>query len=201
MMKLDVLPTIRLLLQENIEKGDTVVDATMGKGHDTLFLARLVGEQGQVIAFDIQKSALDHTAKRLQEAGITWAQLYKVSHTQVTKYVKKAQAFVYNLGYLPGGNKDLTTQSDETLLSVQKALSLLLPGGLIALVCYPGHPEGKKEAQALENYLSLLKQPDFEVLRLSFINHNKNAPYALVVQKDVHFMDEGFSFKRKDKQN
>lgn len=70
-MKLDVLPTIRLLLQENIEKGDTVVDATMGKGHDTLFLARLVGEQGQVIAFDIQKSALDHTAKRLQEAGIS----------------------------------------------------------------------------------------------------------------------------------
>lgn len=189
MMKLDVLPMVRLLLQENIQKGDTVVDATMGKGHDTLFLARLVGEQGQVIAFDIQKTALDHTAERLKKAGVTWAQLYKVSHTQVAKYVEKAQAFVYNLGYLPGGNKDLTTQSDETLLSVQRALSLLLPGGVIVLVCYPGHLEGKKEARVLENYLSLLKQPDFEVLRLSFINHNHTAPYALAIQKWVNLMD------------
>lgn len=42
-------------LREIITDQDTVVDATMGNGHDTLFLAKLAKE---VYAFDIQEQAL-----------------------------------------------------------------------------------------------------------------------------------------------
>ena len=46
--------------------GETVVDATAGNGNDTQFLAELVGENGHVLAFDIQQAALDSTAERLR---------------------------------------------------------------------------------------------------------------------------------------
>ena len=42
-------------LAEVVTKEDVVVDATMGNGHDTLFLAKLVK---QVYAFDIQEQAV-----------------------------------------------------------------------------------------------------------------------------------------------
>ena len=45
-----VLRSARYLAQDalarHIRPGDTVVDATMGNGHDTCFLAELVGESG-----------------------------------------------------------------------------------------------------------------------------------------------------------
>ena len=50
-------------LAEVITKEDVVVDATMGNGHDTAFLAQLAG---QVYAFDIQEQALVNTQERLE---------------------------------------------------------------------------------------------------------------------------------------
>ena len=51
---------------EHIRPGDTVVDFTMGNGHDTEYLCRKVPD-GKVYAFDIQASALENTKKRLEE--------------------------------------------------------------------------------------------------------------------------------------
>ena len=53
------------LLQEVVKPGQTVVDATMGNGHDTELLATLVGPEGKVYAFDIQEQAVTTTKERL----------------------------------------------------------------------------------------------------------------------------------------
>ena len=55
-----------LTICENLNKimykeGDYVVDATIGNGYDTLFLAKLVKESGHVFGFDIQEQALINT--------------------------------------------------------------------------------------------------------------------------------------------
>ena len=48
-LKLDrILPYARILLEKAVSPGDIAIDATAGNGHDTLFLAKLVGENGHV---------------------------------------------------------------------------------------------------------------------------------------------------------
>ncbi|MCD8509955.1 MAG: rRNA methyltransferase, partial [Bacillus sp. (in: Bacteria)] len=44
---LGVLPFARELLSRSVVAGDIVVDGTAGNGHDTLFLAKLVGHSGR----------------------------------------------------------------------------------------------------------------------------------------------------------
>lgn len=52
-----------------VGKGDVVVDATCGNGHDTLALLQMVADQeskrGRVYALDIQDSALASTSTLL----------------------------------------------------------------------------------------------------------------------------------------
>lgn len=52
----------RQLLAEVLQPGDIAVDATMGNGHDTLFMAECVGKTGLVYAFDIQAQAIEATS-------------------------------------------------------------------------------------------------------------------------------------------
>lgn len=42
------------LVAPHLPVGGLAVDATVGNGHDLAFLARMVGEGGGVIGFDIQ---------------------------------------------------------------------------------------------------------------------------------------------------
>ena len=65
-----LLPALRFshqLLKEIVSEGDHVIDATMGNGNDTLFLAELVGSTGHVYAFDIQEQAVENTRKKLAD--------------------------------------------------------------------------------------------------------------------------------------
>lgn len=65
---LSVLSMAHKLVEERVREGDAVVDATVGGGNDTLFLARLVGASGRVYGFDIQEEALARAKRRLTEA-------------------------------------------------------------------------------------------------------------------------------------
>ena len=51
------------IIRSQAEAGGCYIDATMGKGNDTLFLCELAGENGKVLAFDIQQEALDATRR------------------------------------------------------------------------------------------------------------------------------------------
>ena len=117
-----ILDTAKQLIALRVMPGDTVIDATVGNGHDTLFLARLVGREGLVYGFDIQQVALERTAARLQEAGLQdRVQLIHAGHEELKKYVPDfVQAVMFNLGYLPGADKSVTTLGHTTLRAIKQ---------------------------------------------------------------------------------
>jgi hypothetical protein len=61
-----VTSAAHMLWAQSVHPGDCVVDATCGMGRDALVLAQLVGSNGTVHVFDIQKEAVLETGKLLQ---------------------------------------------------------------------------------------------------------------------------------------
>ncbi|CAI5978985.1 unnamed protein product [Closterium sp. NIES-65] len=106
-----------------VRRGDTVVDATCGNGHDTMAMAALAlapappsdgdagsaGEEvrGRVVAMDIQEEAVSRT-HRLLAAGLSEVQMAHVHtvcacHSTLLQHVApgSARLVAFNLGYLP----------------------------------------------------------------------------------------------------
>ncbi|EUJ45015.1 tRNA (mnm(5)s(2)U34)-methyltransferase [Paenilisteria rocourtiae] len=181
-----ILPFSHDLLNRIILPGDTVVDATIGNGHDTAFLANLVGVNGRVFGFDIQQEAIDATTQLLTEKRLnTQVTLLHESHAKMTELLSEQtiKAAIFNLGYLPGGNKTITTLADSTIQAIDAALSLLEIGGITILVIYHGHPEGQIEKSAVLNYAKSLPQEQFHVLEYRFINQRSNPPFVIAIEK------------------
>lgn len=172
-------------LRRFLQPGDRVIDATMGNGHDTLFLCDLVGEQGHVFAFDIQEQAVENTRLRLLEAHMLHrASLFCCGHERMGDFIDTpVQAAVFNLGWLPGGNKAITTQWTTTEIAVDQALELLEEEGICVICVYPGHEEGEHERIQLERKLSGLRPQEFNVLHHRFVNAGMGAPECFVIQK------------------
>ena len=141
---------IQLLLRQFVCTGDRVVDATCGNGKDTLLLAELVGTAGQVYALDIQPEALARTSQRLTDAGLSsQVTLLNQGHQLLTTLVPPGiTAVVFNLGWLPGGDRALITRPETTLPALEGSLQLLRAGGLLAITCYPGHTGGHTETSS-----------------------------------------------------
>jgi len=177
---------LRDILQAIVKPGDIVLDLTAGRGRDTLFLARLVGSEGKVHAFDIQEEAIEETRLLLREHNLEdRVLLYQWDHGRLLEKVQEpVQAAMFNLGYLPGHNKKITTQASSTLAALEGVLQLLRPGGIISLTLYRGHAGGLEEAQAVEEYLRNLSRQHFCVLRGEYINQVSDAPYWILVQKN-----------------
>ncbi len=180
-----VLPYAKTLLSSVINEGDIAVDATAGNGHDTLFLANLVGETGFVYAFDIQQQAVDVTIQRLKENGLEHrARVILDGHEQLSKYVQEEVAgAIFNLGYLPGGNHDIITKGETTISAIEQLLSLLKIGGIIVLVIYHGHEGGKEERDAVIEFVKSLPQKYVHVIRYEFINQKNDPPFIIALEK------------------
>ncbi len=175
----------RDVLSRALQEGDRAVDATMGNGHDTLFLCEKVGPSGCVYAFDVQAAAVDATRKRLKENGMEErSRLFLAGHETMANHVpEKVRAVVFNLGWLPGGDHQVTTLWETTRRAVNQALDLLLPGGVLVICAYPGHPEGDRERGELTAFLSGLDNRVYNVLRQHFLNAGPGAPECFVIQK------------------
>ncbi|WP_391202730.1 class I SAM-dependent methyltransferase [Psychrobacillus sp. L4] len=180
-----VLPFAKELLTSVIEPGDFVVDATAGNGHDTLFLAKLVGEAGHVYAFDVQPEAIQSTEEKLVEANLlSRATLILDGHENVSKYIQKEiAAAIFNLGYLPGSDLQIVTKGNSTIQAVASLLEMLKVGGLIILVVYSGHPGGKEEKDALMDYVMQLPHSYTHVLCYQFLNQQNNPPFIVAIEK------------------
>lgn len=165
--------------------GDTVLDATMGNGHDTLFLCGLVGKDGHVFAFDIQEQAVKNTRRLLAENEVLdRATLFCTGHEHLAEYVESGlSAGVFNLGWLPGGDKAVTTHWETTFTAVSAALTLLKKNGVLIICAYPGHAEGDRERGMLTSFLASLKPQEYNVLHQRFINAGPGAPECFVIQK------------------
>ena len=188
-MKTFQLKSARYLAQDvlsrAVEEGDAVVDATMGNGHDTLFLCRQVGSTGRVYAFDVQEAAVASTERLLRENGMeSRARLFHAGHERMTEFVREpVRAVVFNLGWLPGGDHAVTTRWETTRQAVESALALLAPGGVLVICAYPGHAEGDRERGELTAMLTGLSNRRYNVLHQRFLNATEGAPECFVVQK------------------
>lgn len=168
------------LWRGHLKPGDWAIDATCGNGRDTLVLARLVGPSGGVIAIDLQAEAIQAAKARVE--GMDNVYFYCQSHeTFPDEQPIKLKLIVYNLGYLPGGNKGLTTRVDSTLKSVKNALEILERGGLISITCYPGHAEGAREENALLDLVKALNPKQWSISYHQWINR-KLAPALFLIQ-------------------
>ncbi|MDQ0221609.1 class I SAM-dependent methyltransferase [Streptococcus moroccensis] len=167
-------------LEEILTDQDTAIDATMGNGHDTLFLAQ---RAGRVVAFDIQEPALEATQKRLSEAGLTNAELYLEGHEQVGQRVTQAKAAIFNLGYLPSADKTVITRPKTTLSAIEQICDLLEVGGRIAIMIYYGHEGGAVEKDAVLDFVKSLPQQAFTVAVYKTINQINNPPFLVMVEK------------------
>lgn len=177
-------PTLTALAQaavrDVLHPGDVAIDATAGNGHDTLFLAGCVGPAGRVYSFDIQQAALSATAQRAQDAGFENITLLHRSHAEMTAALPDVQpgevsAIMFNLGYLPGGEKQLTTQAETSVSAIVEGLRLLKKGGIMTIVAYPGHDTGAVECDAVQRLLSGLGASEFEVHEPTPANEGRKA--------------------------
>lgn len=189
MTLMNILPFARFLLERAVTEGDLAIDATVGNGHDTVYLAELVGDSGHVFGFDIQPEAIAATTARLSEHGLhDRVTLFQQSHSELLTalpsdvYGRIAGA-VFNLGYLPGGDKQIVTQPESTIQAVEQLLSIMKPGGVIVLVVYHGHPEGKIERDALLDYVRSLDQQHTHVLKYEFLNRRNDPPFIIALEK------------------
>lgn len=173
-------------LRQVVQPGDTVIDATMGNGHDTAMLAELVGEGGHVIAFDVQEDAVARTRASLEAQGLLpRCELHCLGHEHIAEVVHApVRSATFNLGWLPGGNKAVTTLWPTTRQAVEACLKLLLPGGVVTICSYPGHAAGDVERHALMDLLSALRPQEFNVLHQRFLNAGSGAPECFIVQKN-----------------
>jgi len=149
-----------------LKPSDIVIDATCGNGKDTLKLASLVPE-GKVFALDIQETALNN-AKKI--ASLDNVSFHLHSHVSFP-FPGPIKLIVYNLGYLPTGDKSITTLAETTLQSLHAALKCIFWGGALSLTCYPGHPQGLIEKEAILTFIQTLPLADWKITLHEWESH------------------------------
>ena len=172
-----------------LRPGDAAVDATAGNGHDTAFLADAVGADGRVWAFDVQTAALDATRARLDANGVAErVTLIHRGHEQMREAlppeaVEGVRAVMFNLGYLPGGDRTRTTKTETTRPALDAAAALLAEGGVLTVVCYPGHAGGAEETAAVRRWAESLEQSRFRAAGYRFLNPSNDPPRVVMVER------------------
>jgi SAM-dependent methyltransferase len=137
---------------------DVVIDATCGNGKDTAYLSQLVPE-GKVYSLDIQEEALIQAKKNVASSNVVFL---LQSHASLPSF-EPVKLVVYNLGYLPGGNKKITTMTESTLQSLEAASGIVKRGGALSITCYPGHLEGAREEKAVIAWIYQLNSLKWDV--------------------------------------
>lgn len=171
--------------------GDIVIDATVGNGYDTLFLADCIQPGGRVFGFDIQEAALISTRNKLAQGELAeYVELIQASHSDMIANIKPAyrgqiKAIMFNLGYLPGSDKTITTQAQSTLVALNQALDLLALNGIISVMAYPGHPGGNTETQQVTEWFEQLRSLSCDVISLNSLKASPTTPRLFMAQAKV----------------
>lgn len=191
MTRISLAETAHRLIAPHLPIGACAIDATVGNGHDTVFLAQCVGLSGQIYGFDIQPQALQTTALRLQQQGLANSvSLLEASHARMAELIPverhgQVQAIMFNLGYLPGGDKSIMTLADSSLLALQAASSLLAPPGIMTVMVYPGHQGGDSEAQAVTAWCQALAGRRFVVEMIESQHPKPQSPRLFALRKQA----------------
>ena len=178
------VPLSHLFLHSFLSAGHSAVDATCGNGYDTLLLARLVGSGGHVWGFDIQPQAIAETGRRLAEVGLAdRVTLLPVGHEELERHITgPVRVVLFNLGYLPGGDRSVVTRPGTTSAALVQSLRLLEAGGILLVTVYPGHSGGTEERDTVESWAAGLDPRAFHCWRMAQNNTAPSAPYLLLIQ-------------------
>lgn len=181
---INLLEVEKNFLLPHIKKGGVAVDFTMGNGHDTLWLSREVGENGRVYAFDIQEQAVNNTRTLLQaENAPENYTLILDSHHHADCYVKeKICVGMFNLGFLPGGNKLLTTKRETSLSAIRQGVALLDTDGALLIAVYPGHEEGRLEGELIEKELMTYDRRELCASKFKIVN-SPTSPFFFLLER------------------
>ncbi|PEL12416.1 class I SAM-dependent methyltransferase [Bacillus sp. AFS017336] len=184
-----ILPYARKLLQAAVKEGDITVDATVGNGHDTVFLAKIVGENGHVYGFDIQDVAIQKTTEKIANENVSkQVTLVQRSHADIKDVIPvslhgRLKGAIFNLGYLPGSDKQIVTVPSSTISAIEQLIEIMAPEGIVVVVIYHGHEGGDIEKDALMNFAQNIPQDLAHVLTYRFINQANNPPFILAIEK------------------
>ncbi|WP_027964391.1 class I SAM-dependent methyltransferase [Halalkalibacillus halophilus] len=183
-----IIPFAHSLLAASVQEGETVVDATLGNGHDSLYLSKLVGRTGKVIGVDIQSEALEHAEELFSEHLVTNVTTQLIGHEKIGKVLLEESVgsiggAIFNLGYLPGGDHSVTTKAETTIKAVDSLLAVLQQGRLIVMVLYPGHEDGKRETENLLSYLQAIPSKQADIFQYSMVNRSERAPFVVAIEK------------------
>ena len=180
------LQIIQHVLREHVRSGDICIDATAGRGRDTLFLAERVGDSGHVTAIDIQQEAIDSTRSLLEQNGLLdRTKIILDSHSNMNAYFTPGtvSCITFNFGWLPKGNHHIFTQKETSIRAIAQGLELLKPDGIMTLILYYGRETGFEERDALLEYLPTLDSSLYTVVEMPFVNRQNCPPIPIVIFK------------------
>jgi hypothetical protein len=186
MQRISLINIAHQHISEILLPGDITIDATLGNGHDALFLLNLITPSGQVFGFDIQLEAI--TSTQAKSAGATDLTLIHASHALMAdkipeQYHGHIKAIMFNLGYLPGGDKSIITQTVSTLCALNTATELLAADGIMTIMAYPGHEGGDLETEQIERWCEQLDNSHFSYQILYSTVTCATAPRLFILRK------------------
>jgi SAM-dependent methyltransferase len=173
--------------------GALAVDATVGNGYDALFLAHRVGPKGKVLGFDVQKAALAGARELLKFVGsIDRVSLIHDSHSRLSNYLPTGaliEGAMFNLGYLPRGNRQIITRPETTVMALHSVLEHLANGGRVTLLVYRGHEGAVPEYQEVRRFLEQLPDDQWLVEELVSTSDSPIAPRLFRIKKKLNSED------------
>ena len=183
--KMNTLTIVHDFLRRHVRPGAFCIDATAGRGRDTALLCRLVGEQGRVLAFDIQDDAIRQTRALLESEGLR-AEVIQDSHANMAQYASPGtvDCIVFNFGRLPGGDPKIFTTAASSLPAIDAGLDLLRPGGIMVLALYYGKENGYDEKNAILSHLKSINDRIFTVLACDWLNRRNDPPLPIFIWKE-----------------
>ena len=172
-------------VQPYLSEHSISIDATMGNGHDTLFLAQ---HSLKVYAFDIQENAIKATCTRLEKNNcLENVSLIHAGHETMHQHInpgEKADVIMFNLGYLPHADNTIITQETNTIIALNQAIKLLSTNGIISIIAYPGHPGGNTELQAIIHWYEQLDSSQFAISIIRSMHEKIGSPRLFTIQKN-----------------
>lgn len=176
---------VQEILLPYVQKATILVDGTCGNGHDTLFLAQNAPLNAKIFSFDIQVQALEKAAQILKENQLENSiEFIFDCHSKIDEWVSDPiDLGMFNLGYLPGSDKNTKTCLEKSLVGITKICEKLSLHGALSIVCYPGHTEGQNEYEGISQFLQKLSSKEYQVMRLQGWNRSSTAPVAFLIER------------------
>ncbi|MDO5714465.1 MAG: class I SAM-dependent methyltransferase [Tissierellia bacterium] len=157
-------------------------DLTLGNGGDSLRILDYCKKIIKLYAFDIQESAILNSKKRIGKNNKI--QYFQTGHENISTIIDTPLDFItMNLGYLPGGDKTITTRTKTTLMAIEQSLALLNHEGLMIITIYTGHDEGAKEKISILEKVKWIDQKIYTCRHQYFVNQKNQPPEVIIIEK------------------